>query len=223
MARADASVVWTWTATPLILATLALTATPRHARADLLWDNGEWDRVGNYSSERNTIVTESWVADDIVLADPVVVREFSWFGAVSPNMNPIASDFILLDANLQPITELRDLDYTRVFNGYAYGDYEVYEITIAGLNIELEPGRYFIGGRMVGDGVGRSIALLQRAVYGGAEPYFRSEYFGYPDWTPLGQIYASRDAVFKVYGDIVPAPPTLVLALPCLFALRRRR
>jgi hypothetical protein len=211
------------TVTPLIFATLALAATASHAQPGLLWDNGDWDGLGNTSSERNTLVTESWVVDDIILDDPVVLRGFSWVCAMSPGLEPVASDFIVLTEDLDPLTEMFDLGYTRVFGGVVYGDYEIYEVTLSGLAIDLEPGHYYIGGRIVGDGAGRSVSLLQGAVYGQTAPFFRSEYFGYPDWVPLGDIYFERDAVFKVYGDIIPAPATLALALPCLLANRRRR
>ena len=206
-----------------ISALLALAGAAVGARADLLWDNGGWDRLGNYSSERNTLIPESWVVDDFTVNEPIVLREYRWYCAVTTDLNAVGSDLIVLDDSLEPVAELFDLAYSRRYDGEYLNSLDVYEVTLAGLFLQLAPGHYYIGGRLVGDGVGRHVAGLQRQVYGETEPYFRSDHFGHPDWTPLGQIYASRDASFKVYGDIVPAPATLALAALAPLSLRRRR
>ncbi len=222
MARADASVVWTWTATPIILATLALAATTRLARADLLWDNGDWDSWdfgAGTSSERNTEVSESWIIDDFVLTEPVALRELEWLALRPIGFDPVAADCILLTSEFDTIVEYFDHAFTSDLKGIGFG-HEVHELTIHNLDIELAPGRYYTGARFVGDGTGRSWAAGQNTIRGVTQAYIRSDFLGYPDWEPAPGGY---DAVFKVYGDIIPAPATLVFALPCLLALRRRR
>lgn len=194
-------------------------ALSEFAYADILWNNGNWGRASNLTSERNTTVTESWTVDDIILSEPVVIREFHWVSIMTAGLNALGADLIVLTGDFEPVVELSDLSYSRVFDGNAYGDMEVYKMTLSGLSIELQPGRYFIGGRTVGDGVGRAVSGLNDTIFGESRAYWKSEYFGIPDWT----IY-DLDVAFRVHGDIIPAPPTLLaLTLPGLLALRRRR
>ena len=206
------------TANTLILATLALAATAGHARPDLLWDKGFWEGASNLTSERNTIVPESGTVDDMVLTDLVVIREFAWTSLMRDDMNALGADLIVLSEGFQTVTVLSDLPFDRVFRGILYGNFEVYDITLSGLEVELPPGRYFIGARMVGDGTSRAVSGMNGTILGESRAYWKAEYFGVPDWTEF-----ALDLAFTVRGDIIPAPPTLVLALPCLLALRRRR
>ncbi|MCC7390470.1 MAG: hypothetical protein IT431_17085 [Phycisphaerales bacterium] len=210
------------TATPLVLATLALAATASRAQPDLLWDNGEydtWDHGKLISSERNTIVPDSWIFDDFTLLEPASLRRLEWLAGKREDLDPVGADFILLSSGFGPIDEYFDHEYTSEFKGTAYG-LPVHLLTIAGLDIELAPGRYFIGARFVGSGSERAFAAGQYRVLGETEAYIKSDYFGYPDWTQTGY---RVDAVFQVYGDIIPAPPTLALTALAHLALRRRR
>ncbi|MCC7390471.1 MAG: hypothetical protein IT431_17090 [Phycisphaerales bacterium] len=212
------------TVTPFILATLALAATASRAQPDLLWDNGEWDGAKAISSERDTWVTESWVVDDFMVADGAVVRELEWLALWYPGFEPVATDVILLTADFEPVAELFDLGFASEFEGTAFGDIEVYRLTISGLSLHIESGRYYIGARFVGDGEGRGFAAGQYPISGESEAYFRSAHFGEPDWVPVSELGVSPlDTVFKVYGDIIPAPPTLALTALAPLAFRRRR
>jgi len=210
---------------PRLITTALLMLPPGigQASADLLWDNGEWDRAKAISAERNTEVSESWLVDDLLLTDAVEVQSVQWLAMHSTGFDPTSVDVILLSSDLESIIELSDLEYQSHPEGEFMG-LEVERITINDFVINLDPGRYFIGVRFVGDGTGRAHAALQRPIHGVSESYFRSEYFGLPDWVPVSELgLGPLDAVFKVYGDIIPAPATLALALPCLLAFRRRR
>lgn len=190
---------------------------------DTLWDNGDWDGAKALSSERDTEVRDSWVVDDFLVTEPVTVRELEWLALHSPGLDPDGADLILLSAAFDPIVELPDQEFIDEFQG-TYMGVEVYTLTIRDLDIGLGPGRYYIGARFVGDGAGRAFAALQQPVHGRTEAFYRSEYFGYPDWVPVSELgLGPFDAVFKVYGDIIPAPGTLAVGLPCLLAVRRRR
>ncbi len=213
------------TGTPLILAALALaaTATASQAQPDLLWDNGDWDSWDHgkgISSERNTQVPESWIVDDFILTEPVSLRELEWLAVRPIGFDPVAADFILLTSEFDTIVEYFDLDFTSEFKGIEFG-HEIHQLTIRNLDIEMAPGRYYTGARFVGDGTGRSWAAGQFTIFGDTVAYIRSDFLGYPDWEPAPGVI---DAVFKVYGDIIPTPPTLfALTLPALLGLRRRR
>lgn len=129
------------------------------------------------------------------------------------------ADFILLTADFEEIVEALDHEFTSEFEGIEFG-HEVYQLTIPNLDIELVPGRYYIGARYVGVGSGRSWAAGQFTNHGETEAYIRSDFLGYPDWTPNP---FRIDGVFQVYGDIIPAPPTLALTALAPLTLRRRR
>ena len=62
---------------------VAIGLTPL-ASADLLWDNyaipDGLDRVGGFSSERATLISDSWVVDDAVFETPVIVEQIQWIG-----------------------------------------------------------------------------------------------------------------------------------------------
>ncbi len=204
----------------IILISLCICAVQSRADSDILWDNGDWEGGSNNSSERNTLVTESWSVDDFIITEPVVIREFLWTSLMRDDMNALGSDLIILNEAFETIAELSDLSFSRVFDGTIFGEFEIYHVTLSGLAIELQPGRYFIGGRMVGDGTSRAVSGMNSTIRGESAMYFQSDHFGYPDWTQL----VGLDVAFKVYGDIIPTPPTLLaLTLPGLLALRRRR
>ena len=222
MARADVQVVLTSTGMLAILAALALSATASHALPDLLWDNGEWDRAKAVSSERNTLVPDSWIVDDFFVADAVAVRDIEWLSVRSAGFDPIGADLLILTSAFAPVTEMTDLPYASEFVDM-YQGLEVHRLLLHDLGVHLDPGRYYIGVRSVGNGDFRAFSALQDSIHGATEAFFRSEHFGYPDWVSTGEVVGPRDAVFRVFGDIVPAPATLVLGLPALLAWRRRR
>jgi len=165
------------------------------------------------------MVTESWSVDDFIIADPVTIREFMWTSLMRDDMNAMGADLIVLNESFETIVELDDLPISRVFDGIMYGEFEIYHVTLSDLAIQLSPGRYFIGGRMVGDGTSRAVSGMNNTMLGASWFYFKSDFFEVPDWTNTDPL----DVAFKVYGDIIPAPATLALALPCLLAFRRRR
>lgn len=193
------------------------------AASDLLWDNGEWDGAKAISSERNTQVTESWLVDDFVIQSEVMIRDLEWLALRSVDARPTGVDLIVLDAGFAPIVERFDLAFDDQFEGMGFG-HEVHRLTLSNLDLPLQAGRYYIGARYVGDGAGRAFAAGQFNLHGATEAYFRSDYFGYPDWVPTYELgITPSDAVFKVYGDIIPAPPALAVVLPGFLVFRRRR
>lgn len=45
---------------------------------NVLWENGEWDQSSNVSSERNTVVSESWAVDDVSFGSDVEIQRYRW-------------------------------------------------------------------------------------------------------------------------------------------------
>jgi hypothetical protein len=60
----------------------------------------------------------------------------------------------------------------------------------------------------------------------GFEGHFRSDFFGFPDWTPVsdpGILGSPSDFAFRFEANVYPAPATVgLLGLGCLAGRRRR-
>jgi hypothetical protein len=99
-----------------------------------------------------------------------------------------------------------------------------YRYTIDGLNEYLPAGDYFVLLRPFTPGtVGQSFQLTSPGnANSQSQGYFRSAYFGYPDWVPNTTVFGEAfDVNFKLYG--VPEPASLLLlGLGGLTLLRRR-
>lgn len=105
----------------LVRACLTLAAAAGIARADVLWDNGEFHRHGGLSGERNTWVPESWTVDNVILTVPAIARGFEWFTLVTDDLDAVGADLLVLDAGFEPVAELSDLPFTRTLEGVAFG------------------------------------------------------------------------------------------------------
>ena len=197
---------------------------PRDSDADLLWNNGEYKGSSALSSERNTIIPESWVVDDAILAGPSVITDFEWICLMSRQFTPSFADFIILGDKFQRLYELKDLSYERLFEGESFG-YDLWSMSVHNLSIFLPGGRYYFGGRPVGNGDYRAFTGEKRMPLGKTEAFFQLEYFGYPDWTSVVEVKGVPfDATFKLYGEPVPEPaPILAVAGAVASLLLRRR
>jgi hypothetical protein len=230
------------------------------APAAVIWDNylsrnpgndSEWyDGVYALSSERSTLVTNSWTADDAIFDYPVTLTGLSWYGllekrqsaeytgvdvavyAKNPNQessNPIAPGAV-------PVAMFTDLSFSQrdiadsSFDGSGK-QYQVYEGTVdLPENVALDPGHYYYSVRVVDNGLGRAYALTTGA--GESNPRggttmaaFQSTFLYYPDrpnWVYVDQASAmASDYAYRLHG-FVPEPASLLLLALGSFALRRR-
>ena len=221
--------------THLIVLTVSVCLGPL-ASADLLWDNyaipNGWDGVTGLSSERDTLISDTWVVDDAIFEQNVIVQEIQWIG-FRDDKPLVAADWIIMDTDFVVIAEMQDAEFTRNDLGRQLGRFELYEGSLTlpeGEGVQLEPGRYFIGTRLVGEFLGRNFAATSATgagnIFGESQAYFKGVAFGFDDWTPVNEVLSSgepSDFAYRIIGTIVPEPASLILlVLGAAAALRRR-
>lgn len=212
---------------------------------DAIYDAGRPDGTNGFASDRRTAAgdLEGWVVDDVVFTTPVVITDLHWW-AVTDDSYIFANtdDFIILeDAGGAPgavIMEEWDVPNYRTATGNVWFSRPEYIYSIDGLNIPLAPGTYWIGMRPVNQGVLGQNFWLTAPNDGTGQAYFKSVYFGYPDWTPgvwgdfsamafcvtgtLGEAFgACCDDTTGICVDNVPVaecPPPLRFAMDTLCA-----
>lgn len=215
----------------LVLA-VAIGLTP-FASADLLWDNfaapDPWDHVTGYSSERATLISESWVVDDAVFEQPVSIDEIQWIGFRDNPDLFTGADYIILDSEFQVVSEVRDLPFVANVIGEQFG-LQVYEGSVQVDAILLDPGQYYFGARLVNGHLGRNFAATsftgEDLIRGETEAYVLAVPFGHDDWTPASQALSSgipSDFAYRINGTIIPEPASLILLLIGAAATLRRR
>jgi len=168
-----------------------------------LWENGAWDGQANLASERNTEIPDAWTIDDVVFDADVRITGYRWYSLLADGFEPVGADFIALTDGFSKAVELRDLQYRSEFLGYSRGR-PYFWMEIDGLDIQLPAGHWFLGARPVGQGQYRAFTLLNRPILGRSEAYFRSAFFGYPEWTSCANVgVGPYDIAFTVFGHVV--------------------
>ena len=224
---------------------LALCVVSSASAGTVLWDNyltpgTGYDGVSALSSERNTVTADSWVADDAVFESPVLVDEVRWIGYREIGIGGVyaTADMLIMDGSFNPVLELTDVDYsstvldTRVILGRTYEIYEGVVTLPVGesgeVDRELDPGHYYFGARLVGNGLGQNFFATtgKGEINGLTLGYTRSPSFHQNQWTPVDVVYGIQfdtDFAFQVTGSIVPEPVSfMMVACGGLFLLRRR-
>ncbi len=190
----------------LTASAFALLWNPLAAGQGILWDSGEWDLRAATSSERNTEVDDSWVVDDAIFETGVMITGYRWFSRLRDNWGgarPLGADFIVLTDEFEKIVELRDLPYDIEFVGEFRGS-PYFRMEVHGLDVALPPGRYYLGGRPVGEGLYQAFTGMNATILGQTVAYFRSEFFGIPEWTAIDNLVGARlDIAFTVFGHVV--------------------
>jgi hypothetical protein len=210
----------------------------------LLWDNflatsDGFDPNVLMTSEKDATVSlgGSWTADDVDFTSfggGVTIQKLRWAGALLDNRDYTVEVTILKN----------DLNYTQLaaisiptFNildtfGSAPGGYLRYvaDVTLPELGFHLDPGKYFVGIRLLSTN-GRNFMAGRGALnpQGHAMGIFKSAYWGYPNWIPIDQFATYQpehpyldptDFAFQVYG--IPEPAALLLIGGGVLFLRRR-
>lgn len=205
------------------------------AMADLLWDNyttpDPWDHVTGYSSERATLISETWVVDDAVFEQPVSIEEIQWIGARDDPERFTGADYIILDAEFNVIADVRDQPFDAIVLGEDFDPpLEIYEGTVQVEPILLDPGQYYFGARLVDGHLGRNYAVTSFTgadlIRGATEAHILAVPFGVDDWTPASQVLSSgiqSDFAYRINGTVIPEPASLILLLIGAAATLRRR
>ena len=150
-----------------------------------IYHNGEPDGVNGYSCERHISQGwDSWVVDDVELLEETHISDIHWWTIdMGITWNGTDDLIILADAGGVPgatVVEMYDLPNFRYDTGEFIFGYPVYLYTLY-VDITLPAGYYWLGVRPVSDDGGQS--FWATAPLTGSEVYFKSAYFGYPDWT----------------------------------------
>ena len=182
------------------------------ANRGLLWDNGDPDFVNGLCCQRIGSVEEVDLADDFhldkkttferVVWETVDFTDYIWEGL---------DDLIIYEyGSTGPGTEvvvMLEVPNTRIYiNESPWGlpryRYEI-DLLGQGLQFDLPKGDYYILLRPYTAGTtGQSFWLTSPAPTGStSECYFRSDYFGVPNWSPATTQWGTAyDINFKIYG-----------------------
>lgn len=190
----------------LTVSAISLLWNPLAAAQSILWDNGDFEQRAATSSERNTEVDDSWVVDDAIFDADVTITGYRWFSVLRDDWGgtrPVGVDFIVLTDDFETVVELRDLPYKIEFVGEFRGS-PYFRMEVHGLDVTLPPGRYYLGGRPVGEGFYQAFTGMNSTILGQTEAYFRSAFFGFPEWTSIDSVVGTRyDIAFTVFGEVV--------------------
>ena len=203
-----------------VSATLLLTITAT-GWAEILQDNYlgnpnepgwtlPYDGVAAQSSERDTIVSESWAGDDLVVPDGLeyTIQQFNWIGLLvdGPGATWDTVDVIILPRNpdgqghpiapgTAPIAEFNDLTpdqfEMRVDGGgtpEVLWGLNVYEGTVSIPEVTLPAGHYYFAVRVVGSDRGQHFMLTSGGGtdFGAGEMgVMQSPFFFEPDWIDI--------------------------------------
>ncbi len=170
----------------------------------VLWRNGEFPGSSNLASMRNPRI-EAWTVDDVVFDSSVSISGYRWYSILRNRFEPTGADFVVLTEDFEKVVDLRDLPVEYEFIGGGQGVF-YFQMDVSELTVELPPGHYYLAARAVGDAEGDdAYAVLTRSVSGRTEAYFRSAYFGYPNWISVLGIHGPPplDIVFTVFGHVV--------------------
>ncbi len=215
-----------------VLVLLAVAAFAMPGFADLLWDNG-MDYSGVGSSQDDTaygLVSE--MADDFVLEAPnTIVQDVEWLGGYwGTGYNTAHFDWrirIYEDAGDIPGNNIFDQVYPNAQTNETFvednGASIWYHHAIVMADLPLVGGdKYWVSAQGVGDIWPQAGFGLHQDAIIMHEAFFRSDYFGYPNWTTSSTVFGySADNCFQITG--IPEPASLaLLALGGLALLRRR-
>jgi hypothetical protein len=234
---------------PLTLAlTVSLAFLGTAQATTLLWDNfltanpaadGGFDGRSYFSSERDAAVEDSWAADDAVWDHPVQVEGIKWAAARDARFAYGDVEIIILQEQGErslSVVQQYALGEPPAIQG-TFGTYLGFQVyngyaAIPDGGITLPAGHYYFGVRLVsgpnGDGDGRNLMLTTgtsggvTTINGQTMGLFQSNFYGYPNWTPVAETSASMttDFAFQIYG--IPEPASLVLLGAGILLLRRR-
>jgi hypothetical protein len=185
--------------------------SPPTSKRALLWDNGDIDLVNGFCCQRVGSIGLADLADDFHLDKKSTIERIVWETVDDPTyVWQDTDDLIIYQYGTNgPGTEevvMLEVSNTRELLGEQWGrPWYRYEIDLIGqgLQFELPAGDYYILLRPYSPGTeGQSFWLTSPAPAGStSECYWRSDFFGYPTWTPATTVWGEPfDVNFKIYG-----------------------
>jgi hypothetical protein len=186
-------------------------ASPPITGRGLLWDNGDPDLVNAACCQRVGAVPVCDTADDFHLEKKTTIQKVIWETVDTVDYVWDGTDDLIIyqytnDGPGPEVVKLFEVQNTRLQVGEQWGKpWYRYEIDLEGQDksFNLAKGDYYILLRPYTAGtVGQSFWMTSPPPAGStSQAYFRSEYFGFPDWVPTSDVFgAPYDVSFKIYG-----------------------
>ena len=176
--------------------------------SQVIWDNGPFNNVDGLASEENTFVSSARTADDFALTSSAVIDTITFDIYVDSTYSYTGAVDIYADSggsgpvNALPLATYASTSFTVVGAGFGY-DIRRYTVTLSP-PLSLAPGRYWVSGYVIGEGGGRGFFATSNGATPdpGQQGYFRSAYFGFPNWTPTSaDIYFPPHFAFTICGE----------------------
>jgi hypothetical protein len=172
---------------------------------DAIFHNGEPDGRNGTTCERHIGQGwDSWCVDDVQLAD-AHITDFHWWTIDTGFEWNETDDLLIIEDAGGPfgavIVEEYDLPNFRYDTGDVLFGFPVYLYSLY-VDFNLPAGYYWMGMRPVSDnGGGQSFWATSTA--NGIEIWFKSDYFGYPDWVPGSTLFGDYyDVAFCITGEM---------------------
>jgi hypothetical protein len=203
-----------------------------------------FDGVSAKSSERNTRIDDAWTGDDAVFTQSVRLDSIKWIGLLEQEQGAqfTAADVIIFrDPGQFPIHpddlvpyivyQQSNLSLDMALGINAFGGRRIYEGTVDLPAVQLPAGHYYYAVRVVGNLLGRNYVTTTGFgnLLGQSMGVYQSDTFLYPPdshlWTYVNHVpgTAASDYSYRIYGEVVPEPASLVLlGLGALALLKRR-
>ncbi len=188
--------------------TVTTAAPPQDPCTNSVYHNGSPDWINGLACDRRADGSlEAWIVDDVVVSSSIDIEELHFWTLTQNGYDfQNTGDVVIYNndgANGTPgsvVVELNDVPATREDLGETHFNIPAYIYEISGLNIHLNAGTYFIGMRPVNSGTIAQNYWGTTAV-NGSEIYFKSVYFGYPNFVPGSTLFGGAyDVAFCISG-----------------------
>ena len=191
------------------------TALPPPPSILTLWYNGDFNGVNGLANERNTIVSQAAVYDDFDVPAGQMWNVVAVFSDNLENTTVTAADWEIRsgisEGNAGTLVASGTTDSPIVTLLRCDGFCE-YRVEVGGLNVQLNPGHYWLNVTVVGNGTGRSFNSTTSGANCVGTPcgndqnaFFNSTYFG-TDFTSTANEGQPYDYSNGVIGTAVPEP-----------------
>ena len=220
----------------LVCFALVCVATQSSDAAQMtLWYNGDPDLINGLANELNTYVSDARVYEDFDVPTPLTVCAVysnNWMDfyassatwEIRSGVGPGTGGTLVASGSAIP---------TQTPNGFDVYGYTGFTIMVAGLNVDLSPGTYWLNVRPADSGVGRSFVQTTSGANGVGSPIqnnnsiIDSDFFGF-SWQPSTSAGFENQPDFSMGVLTVPEPSSLAIlsiggGLLGLNLARRRR
>ena len=135
--------------------------------ASVCWYNGDIDYRNGFTSERNTLVYESWTYDDVVWEGGLVTGAHGHF-IINPGTVIRGGDIIIYQGMsewrfgrlIREISDITNFKFTPTGNRAFNRDEYRLELTLGASAFYLDPGEYHVGVRCIGSGSGQAFVVV---------------------------------------------------------------